>query len=209
LPKLYQQIGKEQLEKIHQDLCYDTQKLDPNESIHTLLCLADSDLRMKLEGNFGGALLLRTMAEMLRRATEETFSIEMREEDELGTGWMPKGVKAALYGSDRVLDDREAGSVFARMHGLNYKLRVHCYGEGDTEYGALASFFKTVGIPVTNLHGLIKEGKSKTGKPIGATFFRDELRADIRDQYQYGGTKSQDSFRAKIRQNTTVREISS
>jgi hypothetical protein len=36
-----------------------------------------------------------------------------------------------------------------------------------------------VGVQVTNLHGLIKEGKSKTGKPIGATFFRDNLRTDI------------------------------
>jgi len=70
-----------------------------------------------------------------------------------------RGVKEALYGSNRLLDDFQAGSLFVREHGLNYRPRVHIYGEGDTEYGAFNSFFGTMGIPVTNLHGLIKKGK--------------------------------------------------
>lgn len=176
--KLYHRIGIERLEKIRQDLCRDTQELDPNEWIHTLLCLGDSELRVKLEGNLGGALLLRSMAEMLRRAAETAFDIFLPEEDELGAGWAPKDMKKNLYGSNRLLDDHHAGSVFTRSHGLNYKPRVHLYGEGVTECEALNSFFKMMGIfvPVTNLHGLIKEGKSMS------KFFSDSLRSDIKEQ---------------------------
>ncbi len=176
--ELYQRLGVELLEKIRQDLCYDTQSLEPNRWIHTLLCLGDSRLRIELEGNLGGALLLRTMAEMLRRATEEAITTLLREEDELGTGWLPKGVKETLYGSNRILDDQQAGGAFARKHGLNYKPRVHVYGEGKTECGAFSGFFKMMGmfIPVTNLHGLIKEGKSMS------KFFSDYLQSDIKAQ---------------------------
>ena len=176
--KLYLHIGMQRLEEIRQELCFETQMLDPNRWIHTLLCLGDSKLRIELEGHLGGALLLRTMAEMLRRATEEAFDRELREEDELGTGWMPKGAKETLYGSNRLLDDHQAGGTFVRWHGLNYKPRVHVYGEGSTEYGAFNSFFTMMGISVqiTNLHGLIKEGRSMV------TFFKDELCADIKAQ---------------------------
>ncbi len=174
---LYQLIGMDRLEEIRQELSVATQMLDRNRWIHTLLCLGDSKLRLELEGNLGGALLLRTMAEMLRRATEEAFDTELREEDELGFGWVPKDVKEKIYGSNRLLDNHRAAGTFARRHGLNYKPRVHLYCEGNTEYGALKSFCNSTGlsIPINNMHGIIKEGKSMV------TFFRDSLRSDIRD----------------------------
>lgn len=178
--KLYRQIGTDRLEQIRRDLCFDTQMLDPNRWIHTLLCLGKSELRLELEGHLGGALLLRTMAEMLRRATEEAFDTTLREEDELGKGWVPESFKKTLYGSSRLLDDPQAGSVFVRMHGLNYKQRVHVYVEGTTEYGAFNHFCSIMGlfIPLTNLHGLIK---SSEGDQM-LTFVRDNLQADINDQ---------------------------
>lgn len=176
--ELYHRIGMERLEEIRQELCVATQSLDSNRWLHTLVCLGDSKLRMESKDSLGGALLLRTMAEMLRRATEKAFDEELREEDELGFGWMPKNVKETIYGSNRLLDDHRAAGAFARRHGLNYKPRVHLYCEGDTEYGALTSFFNSMGIslPITNLHGLIKQSKSMV------TFFRDELQKDIQEQ---------------------------
>lgn len=174
---LYHRIGMELLEEIPQELCIATQTLDPNRWIHTLLCLGDSKFRMETEGRLGGALFLRTMAEMLRRATEKAFDTKLREEDELGFGWMPKDVKETLYGSNRLLDDHRAAGVFARRHGYNYKSRVHLYCEGNTEYGALTSFFKTIGIfvPTMNLHGLINSGGSMVKS------FSDSLKSDIQD----------------------------
>lgn len=176
--KLFHKLGSERLEEIRRDLCFDTQMLDKNRWVHTLLCLGDSKLRLELEGHLGGALFLRTMAEILRRATEEVFEKELREEDELGTGSVPYNFKKDFYGSNRLLDDTQAGGDFVRRHGLNYKPRVHVYVEGQTEYGALKYFFNSMGIsvPITNLHGLVKEGNSMV------TFFRDSLRGNIRDQ---------------------------
>ncbi len=178
--KLYLQIGMDRLEQIRRDLCFDTQMLDPNRWIHTLLCLGKSELRLELEGHLGGALLLRTMAEMLRRATQEAFETTLREEDELGTGQVPESFKETLYGSSRLLDNSQAASVFVRRYGLNYKAHVHLYVEGTTEYGALNHFKKMMGIfvPINNLHGLMK---SSEGNQM-LTFFWDELQADIKNQ---------------------------
>lgn len=176
--ELYHQVGMERVEEIRQELCIATQSLDSNRWLHTLVCLGDSTLRVESKGRLGGALFLRTMAEMLRRATEEAFDTTLREEDELGFGWVPNKVKETIYGSNRLLDDHRAAGTFARRHGLNYKQRVHLYCEGNTEYGALTSFFTSTGIsvPITNLHGLIKESNSMV------TSFRDLLRSDIREQ---------------------------
>src|SRR5690349_16332098 len=124
--------------------------------------VADSKLRLELEGYLGEAVFLRTMAEMLRRVSEEAFNTELPEEDELGFGRMSQ-IKKTIYGSSRLLDNHKAGNEFARWHGLNYKPRVHLYTEGSTEYGALNLFFRIMGIavPITDLHGLVKLKKEK------------------------------------------------
>ena len=124
--KLYRQIGIDRLEQMRRDLCFDTQMLDPNRWIHTLLCLGKSDLRLELEGHLGGALLLRTMAEMLRRATEEAFNTTLREEDELGTGWVPESFENTLYGSSRVVGRFSCRKCLRKQHGLNYKSACPC-----------------------------------------------------------------------------------
>ncbi|HLZ57670.1 MAG TPA: hypothetical protein VKR06_12035 [Ktedonosporobacter sp.] len=86
-------LTAERIKEIHQELCVATQMLDRNRGVHTLLCLGPGEERLKLEGRLGGALLLRTMAEMIRRAAEEVFEIQLPEEDEQGFGWMPKDTK--------------------------------------------------------------------------------------------------------------------
>lgn len=177
--ELYHQIGLEWLEATRREICFEIPKLDSNRWIHTLLCAGDGQQRLELKDHLGGALLLRTMAEMLRYAADEAFNTTLQEEDEFGPGRLSEAIKKDLYGSrtGRLLDDPRAIRTFARWHGLNYKPRVHLYCEGYTEYGALNSFVKMMGllVPITNLHGLIKEGKSMV------SFFRDSLRSDIRD----------------------------
>jgi hypothetical protein len=174
---LYQTIGKERLEEIRQDLCVATQMLDSNRWVHTLLCLGKGNLRIELKGHLGGALVLRTMAEMIRRATEKVFDVQLREEDELGLGWMPEGVKAKVYGSNRLLDgDENVAREFMRQFELHYGLRLRFYVEGATEWAALHSFFQRIGaryIDVINLRGEVAQ---KGGR--GVTF-RENLRSDI------------------------------
>ena len=175
--KLYQRIDKDRIEEIRQELCVATQMLDSNRWVHTALCLGQGKFRSESEGRLGGALLLRTMAEMLRRATEETFTITLREEDELGFGWVPENVKKQLYGSNRLLDgDERAAEEFMRQYRLHYGLRLRFYVEGATESEALQYAFQTIGaqfIEVINLGGAVAQ---KRGKGVA---FRENLRSDI------------------------------
>lgn len=175
--KLYQCIGEDRLEAIRQELCVATQMLDSNRWVHTLLCLGQGEFRIESEGRLGGALLLRTMAEMLRRATEKTFTVTLREEDELGFGWVPENVKKELYGSNRLLDgDESAIKEFMRQYELHYGLRLRFYVEGATESEALRYAFQTIGtkyIEVINLGGEVAQ---KRGKGVA---FRENLRSDI------------------------------
>lgn len=135
---LYQKIGIERLEEIRQDLCVATQMLDSNRWVHTMLCLGRGNLRTELKDCLGGALILRTMAETIRRATEKAFNTQLREEDELGFGWMPENVKAKVYGSNRLLDgDENVAREFMRQYELHYGLRLRFYVEGATESAAL------------------------------------------------------------------------
>ncbi len=177
--QIYRMVGIERLKEIHQEFCYATQQLDPNEDIHTLICLGRGNLRLKLEGCLGGAIFLRTMSEILRRVTEETFEQLLQEEDECGPGWSPSNgrYKIQLYGSDRLLDgNRHIANDFLRQFGLNYGFRLRWYVEGQTEWYALRWYFQQIeatDIDVVNLHGEVAQ-RSQRG-----VAFRESLRADI------------------------------
>ena len=175
----YQIIGIKRLQAIYQELCEAVHKLDPNEKIHTLICLGEGEIRLKLEGRLGGAIHLRSMAEMLRRTIEVTFPQQLPEED-VGRFGVRPGVgdyKEALYGSKRLLDgDRFVANEFLKQLGLNFGFRLHWYVEGKTEWGALRRYFqryKITEIDVIDLHGeVVQRGQRGIA-------FRESLRSDI------------------------------
>lgn len=175
--ELYCRIGIDRLEELRQELCVATQTLDSNRWVHTMLCLGRGELRLELKDKLGGALLIRTMAEMLRRAAEKAFDKKLLEEDELGFGWLPENIKEKVYGSNRLLDGNEnVAREFLRQFQLHYGLRLRFYVEGATEWAALRHHFLAVGanyIEVINLRGEVAQ---KAGK--GVTF-RENLRSDI------------------------------
>jgi hypothetical protein len=172
----YRSVGIDFLKVAHQEVCIAIQRLDPNTDMHTILRLGSGKLRLELEGKLGGAIHLHSTAEVLRRATERALETLLPEEDERGFGDFPKDAKKHLYGSNRLLDgNRLIANEFLRQHGLVYSLRLRWYVEGDTEWGALDSFFKERGatdIEITNLRAHVAQ---KAGK--GAAF-RDSLRSD-------------------------------
>lgn len=175
--ELYHQIGIKRLEELRFDLCIATQTLDPNRWIHTLICLGESKLRVELEGRLGGSLILRTMAEMLRRATEKAFGVTLREEDELGFGMVIENVKKELYGSNRLLDgDENVAREFIRQYELHYGLRLRFYVEGPTEAEALRYAFQILGVKFIEIINLAGEVAQKRGKGVA---FRENLRSDI------------------------------
>ena len=167
----YRTLDVDRLKQAHQNLCVQTRMLDSNTEVHTLLRLANEHLRLNLEGPLGGAMLLQTMAEVLRRAIEEVFLMQLQEEDE----WRDH-TKEKLFGSKRLFDgDRNAVNELLRQRGLSYGPRLRWYVEGETEFCGLNDFFKTIGatdIEILNLRGQIVQ---KNGLA-----FRESLRSDIR-----------------------------
>jgi hypothetical protein len=149
---------------------------DPNNDVHMILRLTEGEARLKIKGHLGGAVYLLTMAEMLRRAAEDAFKTELREEDELGHGPFTTSVKENLYGSSRIIDGTEkVKNAFLRSFGLDYGVRLRWYVEGDTEYEAIASVFgRYTAVDLVNLRGQVV---AKGGK---GTAFRDSLRSDLR-----------------------------
>lgn len=165
-------VGLEDVEKIRGELCIDAEMLDGNKVVHVLLRLMNSPARQKLKGDIGGSMLVLVMAEMIRRTAEHTFKKKLREEDELGFGQWSEGARKMLYGSERVLDaPRNVANELIRQYGLDYGVRVRCYVEGDTEYGAFSSVIaKSNGIELINLSGNVVEKRRK------GVAFRESLR---------------------------------
>jgi hypothetical protein len=173
----YKNIAIKQLKETHREVCNTVRRLDPNSVVHTILRLGSGDVRMKLEGRLGGAMHVRCLAEVIRRATEEAFETTLAEEDERGIGEFPKEVKRNLYGSNRLLDgDRLIAQEFLRQQGLLYSLRLRWYVEGDTEWGALDAYFKEIEVTDIEIINLRAHVAQKAGRGLG---FRDSLRSDM------------------------------
>lgn len=161
---------------MRKQLCIDSELLDDNKILHMLLRMMNVNMRKSLKGKIGGAMLLFSMAEMLRLACEKVFDKELKEEDELGFGEWMKGVKEEMYGSNRLYDaNRGVKNEFMRQYGLDYGVRARCYVEGETEAGALTSILGvSTGIEVINLKGRVAAK--------GLVAFRDSLKQDIESQ---------------------------
>lgn len=176
IESFFKEAGLEKIEEIRQQLCKDAEIIDDNKMLHIILRMMNVNMCENLKGRVGGAMLLLSMAEMLRHASEITFGKELREEDELGFGVWMKDVKKDIYGSNRLYDaSRLVKNEFIRQYGLDYGVRVRCYVEGDTEAGALKNILGvSAGIEIINLKGKVVEK--------GITAFRDSLRKDINSQ---------------------------
>jgi hypothetical protein len=172
----FSSLGLDQLEKARADLCVSAEMLDPNKDIHTLIRLTRGEHRLThIKGKLGGAMCLLSMAETFRRVSERLFDTQLKEEDELGFGLTPHGVKEAMYGSQRPLNAPNAVKAqFLRNFGLEFSPRVRWYVEGDTEYGAIREVLGAYsGIELINLSGNVV---ARRGKGVA---FRDDLRADL------------------------------
>ena len=125
---LLRDIGFNWLDELHQALCIDTQMIDDNRDLHTIIRLASSEFRDKLKNRISGAVLVRTMAEVLRRSCEDVFDKELREEDERGFGLYPETLKQTIYGSHRILDAPDnAKAEFLRQFHLHPTVRCRWY----------------------------------------------------------------------------------
>ncbi len=130
---LFSSIGLHTLERIRGELVREAQSLEPNQAIHPLYRILPTDTRAKLEGEAGGAVLLLTMAECLRRACEAIFRRRLPEEDEIGFGTWMDGARTRVFGMARVLDTKEGHASILHNLGLARRVTTRCYVEGPTE----------------------------------------------------------------------------
>ena len=178
---LLRQAGQERLEYERRRLCDAVSMLEANPEVLNLLRMSRWDDRLDLDGTTGGAMLTLTMAEALRRATEDALEIELPEEDELYPSIFSHEARADAkrrsYGTHRLLDDEEAMRDFVKMQGLDTTARVRWYVEGETEKGALSEVFEKLGdrrVALVNLRAQFGQRKKK----IDASGFRERLRQD-------------------------------
>lgn len=172
-------IGLESLKEILSDFSTNAEMLDPNKNIHTLLRFMAGRQRLDVKGYLGGALLLKSMAEIVRRMAEWTYEVKLPEEDEMGFGWMIPGMKERVYGSSRIFDHESivARRQFIRGMGFDPEVRIRIYVEGQTEFYALNYLISNIPqVEIINLAGQVQQ---KRGKGVA---FRDNLSLDERSQ---------------------------
>lgn len=170
-------IGLDGVRDILSELCKKAEELEPNDDIRCLIRLTKRYRIEKIKGRLGGSVYLLTMAEMIRRAAERAFDLELPEEDEVGYGGGEESAsfKEWFYGSRRLLDSHEAISRFLEHLNLNYTTRLRWYVEGDTELYALQSeLSEDKNIEIVNLRGNVVAGGGK------GLSFRENLLNDMR-----------------------------
>lgn len=143
-------------EERHRQLRMAGATLDENHSLYLLLRSCDWSKREKLKGTVSGALWIRHIAEVIRRAFEEHRECNWYEEDRAFGVWN-SGAREKIYGADRPLDDlREFRPRVARHFGLFTGSVARWYVEGDTEYGFLKKIYddpEKYGLEIVNLKG--------------------------------------------------------
>ncbi|MGE0539884.1 MAG: hypothetical protein AB7R89_06860 [Dehalococcoidia bacterium] len=173
----FRATGLECIVELHKKLCFAAASLDRNAAVQTMLRFSSLDRRMSIKGHLGGAMLIRTMAETLRRFAEEVFSTEFPEEDEIGFGQWTAGMREQLFGAHRLVDGgRAVRNEFLRQWGLDQGVRTRWYVAGKTEFGALSKVFggdQPTGIEIINLHGAVAQ---RGGRGVA---FSENLRLDL------------------------------
>jgi hypothetical protein len=146
----------------HQVMRRDAVVLDENTNLYVLLRLTHWKQRKELKGTLSGALWLRHMAEVIRRAFEQTQGVHWPEEDEAHGTWVPGGRKL-VFGFDRPLDNiSDAKSYVTASWGLHTGSAARWYVEGKTEYFANLEVIvdpAKFGIEMHNLRGIIEAEK--------------------------------------------------
>jgi len=132
--------------------------MDENGNLYLLLRLAPWNRRERLRRRLSGALWVRHVAEVIRRAFEEAYPERWPEEDQAFGTWFP-GMRERVFGSERPLDDElKSRPYLAWEHGLFTGSVVRWYVEGQTEYHAIHHILgepSKVGIELVNLRGAI------------------------------------------------------
>lgn len=161
----------------HESLRIEAVRMDENSELYLLLRLATWSQREKLKGPIAGALWIRHLAEIIRRAFEEVCAERWPEEDQAFGTWFPGGRKT-VFGSDRPLDDElQSKSYLAWGYGLFTGSVVRWYVEGETEYHAILYALpepSKVGVELVNLRGNIESERDNAALKLRDWLLEDK-----------------------------------
>jgi hypothetical protein len=152
----------------HDSLRIEAGRMDENSSVYLLLRASDWDRREELKGHLSGALWIRHIAEVIRRAFEEVYGEQWREdelwlEEDQAFGTWHKGGRRRLFGAERPLDNlHRCRPYLAYTFGVFTGSAVRWYVEGDTEYYAIEEMLgdrEGFGIEPVNMHGIIERDR--------------------------------------------------
>lgn len=161
---LIRQLTTIEIRRVREDLGHSAQQIDSNRNLHVLLRLLSSHERRKLRSHLGTCMLFLEMAEAIRRPVEQELQQrDLPEEDQIGFGQWIDGARKLIYGTERVFDaSRTVLRDYLSSMGLDYGVKIRCYVEGDSEFGALSSAVgDAAGVELVNLRGQVIERKGK------------------------------------------------
>ena len=163
--------------QVHEYLLRDAARMDKNDELYLFLRLSKWEKRKEIQGHISGSLWLRHIAEVIRRAFEESHSAQWHEED-ITSGTWSEGDRTFAFGSERPLDDEPVARPYlAWGFGLLTGSAVRWYVEGETEYYAILQVLAQPArycIEIVNLRGILVADKDNV-----AIKLNDWLQEDI------------------------------
>lgn len=174
--EMVQSLEPELWRRAHERLRIDAALMDENSRLYVMLRVGGWRVREELKGQVGGALWIRHIAELLRRAFEDVHQVSWLEEDQAFGSWYPEG-RRLVFGDTRPLDDAlRTQPYIARAFGLFTGSVVRWYVEGHTEYYAVVEALpdaSKAGIEIVNLRGTIESERDNTALKLREWLMQD------------------------------------
>ncbi len=177
---LIQKLDTDVWYKHHENLRFKAAQLDDNDDIYILLRLSPWIKRERTKGQIAGALWLRHMAEILRRAFREVYDVNWPEEDQAFGQWF-SGSRVSIYGTEHPTEE----PVISKSHvafefGLHTGSTLRWYLEGETEYYAALYILPRAasgGLELINLKGAVGNERANAALRLADGLIQDkELR---------------------------------
>jgi|TARA_R110001583_G_scaffold158357_1_gene310324 hypothetical protein len=174
---LVAELDPKEWSKHHEQLRFQAAQMDDNSDLYILLRLSPWVKIERTTGKIGGALWLRLIAEVLRRAFRDVHHVNWPEEDQTFGQWYP-GARERIYGTEFPTDNTViAKTNLAFEFGLHTGSTIRWYLEGETEYYAALHCLPraaSAGIELINIKGAISNEKPSTPLRLADCLAKDK-----------------------------------
>lgn len=174
---LVKKLDPKEWEKHHETLRFQASEMDDNSELYILLRLSPWIKIERTTGKIGGALWIRLMAEVLRRAFRDVHDVNWLEEDQ-AFGQCRVGVRERIFGTEFPTDNTViAKPNLAFEFGLHTGSTIRWYLEGETEYYAALYCVPRAasgGIELINLKGALSNEKPSTPLRLADCLAKDK-----------------------------------